>query len=85
MNKFMIIIVLLFSFGFLAAQNILVWDYSGSYTIPNPDYPEDYQIETALIEALQANEIEPELVTSLPTDLAPYDAVFVISGIWCFS
>jgi len=78
-------VVLLLSFGILAAQNILVWDYSGSYTIPNPDFPEDYQIEAGLITALEANDIEPELVTSLPTDLSEYDAVFVISGIWCFS
>jgi len=87
MRKFYLILTLfmLFSFAKLKAQQILVWDYSGSYTIPNPDQPEEYQIEDAIITALEANDISPTVVYILPDDLSEFDAVFVLGGIWCYS
>jgi len=67
------------------AEQIFLWDYNGSYTIPNPDIPDDYDVEEALINALEANGMYPTVATILPEDLSAYDAVFVSAGIWCFS
>lgn len=84
-NLILILILIAVSANLAFAQQVLVWDFSGSYTIPNPDVAEDYEIEVAVLNALEANEIEHELVYNLPDDLSMYDAVFVLTGIWCFS
>lgn len=80
-----LLVAIIMGFGSLHAQEILVWDYSGSYTIPNPDQADNYQIEDAVVAALEANDITPELVFTLPEDLSTYDAIFVLGGIWCYS
>ncbi len=87
MRKLFLMLTMFMTFNFviLNAEQVLVWDYSGSYTIPNPDQPEEYQIEDAVITALEANGISPVVAFTLPEDLSEFDAVFVLSGIWCYS
>lgn len=84
-KNIIVVALLLFTFGVLGAQNVLVWDYDNGYTIPNTDTGNSYGIEQGVVNALEDNDIEPDVLESLPADISEYDIVFVIAGVWCYS
>lgn len=65
---------------------VLVWDHDGGQSFRDPDDPKEERrvgsevaVEAALVE-LGVGGVERAYV--LPSDLAPYEAVFVLCGFW---
>ena len=65
------------------SQSILVWDKDHNKTFQDPEgaglVDETYGIKKALTE----NGYSFTAVQSLPSDLTPYDVIFVIMGVYC--
>ncbi|MBN2016769.1 MAG: hypothetical protein JW794_01335 [Candidatus Cloacimonetes bacterium] len=57
--------------------NVLVWDNDNASDI------DGIGTQVFLEEALNANNVTYDTYTYLPTDLSPFDAIFVALGIYC--
>jgi hypothetical protein len=68
----------------LSAQSVFLWDRDLGYVVINPEDPWQYVgMEYGIINALQANGINPTVDEVLPANLDIYDIVFVTAGMWC--
>jgi hypothetical protein len=66
-----------------AAGAVLIWDHDMNQAFTDPDTGEGAMgSEVNVRSSLVANGITVETSTVLPTDLSPYEAVFVLCGWW---
>lgn len=83
MNRLIFIMITLMSIS-LSAQSVFLWDRDLGYVVINPEDPWQYVgMEYGIINALQANGINPTVDEVLPANLDIYDIVFVTAGMWC--
>ncbi|UCE26987.1 MAG: hypothetical protein JSW52_11670 [Candidatus Coatesbacteria bacterium] len=66
-----------------AASTVLVWDHDMNQAFTDPDDGDGSMgSEVNVRAALEANGVTVVTSTVLPTDLSPYEAVFVLCGWW---
>lgn len=69
--------------GIAPGQEILVFDNDLGDTFPNPDGGGTVGCEYAVENALADNGYSTTTYTFLPTNLDPYDGIFIVMGAYC--
>ncbi len=75
--------LLLFIPAFISAQQVLLWDNDNGSDFLDPEGSGYVGCQYKIQQALTANGITYNTVSTLPVDLSGYDVVFVTLGIYC--
>ena len=85
--RFKIFLLLAACVCFIAAsafpQSILVWDKDHNKLFPDPEGGGNVDATYGVTKALAANGYLFTTTSTLPSDLGPYDIVFIVMGTYC--